>query len=758
MLPFDQLLLERTGPSEATVGMISLPLPKAPQGLRIDNESVAAVPVGWWRRHRLPRRVVSYVLDGAGVPETLRLTDKPLPRSRLSKAWRVHSRNTFERLDFTHHDFRDVEELRGFPAEECVAVESEVLLTFGDRTLGLRIAATGSGCGGVYDWQNVQIDPQWENPVAQAFRIGGIMYNSDTYLWADVYLVLFANGVADVAIHLINTKLHIKGYDFRGLPLIRLSGDAVRPARATLPADGDHLTLGELKLNFADARLLVSEDCPGRIEPDGEGVVWHPISRTFNPQIKDAPPDEWAPGFARTIRFQFSLSDAPPLIARYRVPNWWYALCGEGLPNQFLPVRGRLGGQVEDTIDRVRRGMVRGRFDAGSAGAANDGDAGTGLMKNYYHTGRPELFRDALAHCYYWADLAVDHCDHTVHQWIGGWPWKTCAYAKFRDVLFGYLETADPYLLDVAEACADSYWQWFRSNWPRCNLGRDTFSVGAWALMWRYFDTEAARERCTEFVRMIRTVLTAHEKIGGQMGAGPHPGYHSALYMTGVCMNSLIDVAEAQAQMIPKPLINDIPDLLDRLGKHFLRRDVVIFPSDHGRPPKRWGGGLDWLMLACRAFPHLARLQGGGGNGTVGAGLRRLRRCLEMCEAPRRLHNSSLRLGRLGRLGVALNYPLDHDALMLGAQWNGEGVRLEPIGPPESWPDTQIVYTPLGDLAVRLERRSDASVLHFDAAARFPVEVSLGDSAKRTFSRGRLVLRPFESKSLDKPQSADSGV
>ena len=153
-------------------------------------------------------------------------------------------------------------------------------------------------------------------------------------------------------------------------------------------------------------------------------------------------------------------------------------------------------------------------------------------------------------------------------------------------------------------------------------------------------------------------------------------------------------------------------------------------------------------MLACRAFPHLARLQGEE-NGTAGAGLRR---CLEQFDGRGRWREKE------SRLGAALSYPLDHDALMLGAQWNGEGVRLAPIGPPEAWPDTQIVSTPLGNLAVRLERRSDAPVLHFDAAARFPVEVGLGDWAKRTSSRGRLVLRPFESKPLGEPQPAGSGV
>lgn len=116
--------------------------------------------------------------------------------------------------------------------------------------------------------------------------------------------------------------------------------------------------------------------------------------------------------------------------------------------------------------------------------------------------------------------------------------------SKFRDVWAAYLETGDPWLRDTAEMAADAYWAWFRSNWPRAAIGRDAFEVGAWALLARFGATGCAPERVRAFHHMIHTVLAERGTIGGQMGAGPHPGWHSSLYMTGVVMISLLETYE----------------------------------------------------------------------------------------------------------------------------------------------------------------------------------------------------------------------
>ena len=54
---------------------------------------------------------------------------------------------------------------------------------------------------------------------------------------------------------------------------------------------------------------------------------------------------------------------------------------------------------------------------------------------------------------------------------------------------------------------AEGYWAWFRSNWPRNTIGRDDFGLGGWALMWKYLDTEHARDRVLELLRMNQCVV-----------------------------------------------------------------------------------------------------------------------------------------------------------------------------------------------------------------------------------------------------------
>ena len=726
------VVLERTGPAEATVGMVSLPLPRAlAPTLSVEHPRSAARPVGWWERHKLARRAIVYLVDEDGVPDALRLSDQAPPHAEPSDAWQFQTKLTLERESYTHHRFEDINALRGVPAKECATAQAALHLSFGGRTLVIQACATGPK-GGPYCWESVQIDPLWANAVAQAIRVGGVIYNEDTYLWGDFYLVLFCNGVADVAAHFVNTKLHIKGYDFEGLPAIRFGGDAIQPADASVPADGLRFDLGQTRLNLGDSAILCSEEHPGRLQKDSGELLWYPVSRTFNPQLADAPPAEWAPGFARTFRFQLSLSDAAPVIARYRVPAWWYAASGEPWPWGYLPVKGRHGRMGEILSDHVRAGMIRGRFDGGSGLGANDGDGGVGMMQNYYYTGRPELLDDALAHCYYWADLAVDHCDFTVHQWVGGWGWKTCAYAKFRDVLYGYLETGDPYLLDVAEMAAEGHWAWYRSNWPRCSIGRDNFELGGWALLWRFLRTEHAKERTQELVRMTRTVLDSRGSIGGQMGAGPHPGYLSSIYMTAVSMLSMLDAAEAAVEAGEDATIQEALAALRQLHVQFNRDDREMFPSNRGSSRKTWGEGSNamWAVMALRIYPEMARIQGTEDELTRTG----LRRAMEVPPMP--LEQWALS----GRHVMYYINPIYADAMLLGARMVRNGVEISPLDDPAWWPAEQTVETPFGRLRMTVSRDGGRESLRFEAEQEFPVTVRYGDAVFETTSKGTCAL------------------
>ncbi len=669
--------------------------------------------------------------SGKELPETLKLTDRKPEKGNPLKAWTLEARISKEQLEFVPRSFYSVAALRAVPYHETTHVEYEVAVKFGEREIRLQAGATGAdGVTGPYVWQNVCVDDLGGNSVCQFFRVGGVIYNSDTYLWADVYLQLFSNGVANVYWHFFNTKLHIEGYDFQGLPVIRILGAGIKGVDAKLPEAGALHDLGGVKLNFTDALSMCSQKHPATLRAVEGGAEYVPFSRTFNPQLPAAPEFEWAPGMGRTVRFQFSLSEARPAVARYTVPSWLYAMANEPWIGGYLPALGEGAVIAQGVIDYIDSHMVKGQFDAGTAGLGNDGFVGTGLIRNAQMRNDAGLLARGIDYAYYWADIAVDHRDFSVHQWIGGWPWKTCAYSKHRDLLIGYMETGDPYLLEAFENCEEQYWMWFRTNWPRNSVGRDGFEVTAWCWHWRFLDTERARERAREFARMITTVLRTRGVIGGQMGAGPHPGYHSSLYMTGVVMVSILELLDAHLEkgMESDPLVRELVGLFGQLHTHFNRNDVEMFPSNR----KKGHQSVDewkcthWANLGLRIYTGLGRYLGWAGE-NLDQGLFRSMHP-ELLQGAER--------GKDGRPGDGLVNPLYYDALLWGARVEGDGVRLEPMGKAERWPAKAVVHTPFGELTVVKE----AGALVLSSGAQFPVSLVLNGKVQEGDSQGRFAV------------------
>ena len=117
-----RLVLERIGDADATVGLISLPLPRelAP-GISIDHPHAAMHPVAWWERNKLPRRSLAFVIDDHGVPErlALRCAAPPTAREPRASGWTVRPRLVSEHLPFKPPRFNNIASLRGVPAADC---------------------------------------------------------------------------------------------------------------------------------------------------------------------------------------------------------------------------------------------------------------------------------------------------------------------------------------------------------------------------------------------------------------------------------------------------------------------------------------------------------------------------------------------------------------------------------------------------------------------------------------------------------------
>jgi hypothetical protein len=729
MTPYKQLKLERVGPATAQAGVVSVPLPADIADLAIDHPGAGAHVLACREADDSARRVLVCIADKGGVPDELgvnRASGQPMKRTRAP--WNISTPITREKLDFASQIWRKPDHIRGTPVQDCAAVESALELKYGRETIRITAGATGPA-GAASPWQNVQLERLWSNDAAEAVRVGGIIYNGDTFLCAHIYLVLYATGVAEASCHFVNTKLHVRCYDFRGIPFIRFEGKQFGRRNLTLPKAGFEHRLGALSLNLQASAALCSDEYPGRLQIRDTKADWYPFHRVFNPQKTNAPGDYWDLGMARTVRFNFSLSAAPPIVARYRVPSWWYGACGEAWGTDILPVDGRYAPLSHIAIDSMLGDVVQGRFDAGrTVVTLNDGHTGTSMMLHAYQSGRADVYDAAMAYIWYWADIAVDHNDFTVHQWVGGWQWKTCAYSKFRDLVYGYLETGDPYFEDTVENVADVYWMWFRTNWPRSSIGRDMFPTGDWALMRRYLDSDRARKRTRQLVAMVSDVVADRGSPGGQMGGGAHPGYVDALYMIGVCMTVCLDIAEAEQEAGNADEVAALLPMVKQLHGFFIRDDVMLFPSHPTCFRADWSPAFQsmWTMEAARIYPALSRFWP--------TATRQQQQGLDKLA----MYPESL-FGGWAIYKRNCLFPLQsisHDAYILGARVDGTAVVIEPCGKPANWPEVQTAHTPWGRLEIRASKVRGVVEFVFSAERKFPVRVCYNGKSKKTHSKG----------------------
>ena len=229
------------------------------------------------------------------------------------------------------------------------------------------------------------------------------------------------------------------------------------------------------------------------------------------------------------------------------------------------------------------------------------------------------------------------------------------------------------------------------------------------------------------------------------MGAGPHPGYLSSLFTTGVTMMSALDVAEAAVEADDQEAVGEVLRVLRCLGRQWMRKDRELFPSRYGEVWSTWGpkAQLMWAVASSRIYAEVARLRGRQDD-TVREAFGRVRAALEGQQDP---------LGPTGRLVIYYLNPLYADAMLLGARLGGEGVELDPLGDPSWWPARQTVHTPYGALRVDLVQDGPRHALAFEAERDFPVTVVHGGERTVTSSNGRCVLGSAGDDSIQATES-----
>ncbi len=249
----------------------------------------------------------------------------------------------------------------------------EVRLRFGERRASFSLAIRNEF--GLHLWQYVQAQKLWGGPLVEAWRIGGHIYTADesplpisrladvsdilaypdATVAASVYLLLFANGTAQVTAHWINGRIYGAVGDQKGVPVVIFGGDA--------------------KLDFTASAHLASDKHPGSFD----GSIWQPFADT-RIVIRHEPAGD---GFGDRCRDRrlcgragqgrgekrdlagMGLGDAAPGVARYIAPPNWYAKCSEFAPFPIELADGEFEKLGHICAEALLRNSVSGRFTSG---------------------------------------------------------------------------------------------------------------------------------------------------------------------------------------------------------------------------------------------------------------------------------------------------------------------------------------------------------------------------------------------------------
>jgi hypothetical protein len=588
------LRLKNTEPStEARIAVVSLPVPmnaSLPAGLA--GMPTQSVDVGWWPdsrsgRRRVPRRRLMFALSDRVLPSELRL-GKP---ERTPAALRpVEASISIVEKDYETKIPMEVGELR---------------LTAGKTTFGLRLGIRWRD--ELHWWQWLRLETLWSGPLVTAYRVGGCIevvpltekdfmgdgkmepneaiikspwLHRQDWLLGEAYILAFANGVIQFACRHVNNHRFDEGREMKELvPVIGWSVSDAGAVDQKLDGSQARFTFSGVTVDLTDALPLVSAEHPGSLKREGDLLVYQPYEgveiagdwahRERNDGfIVKASERRMPKGVARTVRFTASLGKAAPVICRLTLPEWWYGLSGDLWPDAVLPAHDSWDRRLDETFASVHE--LRGRFDEGLLGMHWEGEVPYSELLYFYRTGNLEHHRFAIRDAFHIADIAFDHSTETIRMCDYPMDGAT-APPLFRTVgmLFGYLETGDPYLLECAESAA-SHWYWMdRHMWPRYAFGRDGASIRSLVFLWDYLGKE---DYATMAREAMGRVIQCQQADGSYRDQGSGTGIHGASHMP---------VKPWMANLATDPMIDYLERISDdpELWKSFLKYIDFIMVS-----------------------------------------------------------------------------------------------------------------------------------------------------------------------------------
>jgi hypothetical protein len=484
-------------------------------------------------------------------------------------------------------------------SKEYVYQECEAELSLAGGSMRLRLGLLPSEHAGSSDlnhyswWQWSRAERLWSGELAEAWRIGGhlVPYTTDALgkwnrpdltelgdmlnqfcgdiLQGDVYLISWKSGLVQLTIHFKSAYFHTWPKEVAAFPVVLIDQTP----------------------DFEPCDIMFG-DSPPILRQTGDATIIQPwqdlkflASKTRNEELTYLPParsDMLPAGVCRTFWFNVSLVGGSTRVVRYGVPPSWYHHCGE-IETDRAGAAATLARRNVDLIDACTQ---KGGIDTGRVwrylrrdirlkqpqedGAEWEGNLAQAMFALAYQRNEDPAvaWQLYLHHAYHAADVSVYH---------GAWMGRlecTAAFSaplpkfRFGGFLYGYLETGDPYLLELARSVAGVYMAMEWALQPRSCMGRDAYPISCLMSLWD-FDPQPLY---LDFARQtITRLLSTQQPDGGfstQAGAG---------VLTGVsCRAGVRDIHFGSGILAPVAIVEwatrDAPrrwpdDLLPRLRK-----------------------------------------------------------------------------------------------------------------------------------------------------------------------------------------------
>ena len=447
-------------------------------------------------------------------------------------------------------------------AKQYVYRESEATITINNQSMRLRLGLLPNEHKNSTDlkqyswWQWVRAERLWSGDVVEAWRIGGhlVPYTIDApgkwtrpdltdlgdmlqadcgdILQGDVYLIAWKTGLLQLTVHYKSAYFHTWPKPVPAFPVVYLDRTP-----DLSPCD------------------LMFKDAPPRVEKIADATILQPwtdlrflASKSRHEEmiyLAPAKPDVLPAGVIRTFWFNINLNESHATaggfankVARYTVPSSWYQHCKVIETDKPGPA----AEMARRNVDLITECTQKGGIDTGRVwrylrrdirlkkpqedGAEWEGNLAQAMFNLAYQRGDDpngptspwELY---LHHAYHAADVSIYH-----GAWMGRLECTaafTAPLPKFRfgGFLYGYLETGDPYLLELSRSVAGVYMAMEWALEPRSCIGRDAYPISNLMSLYDYDPQPLYKDFAKQMIE--RLLVTSQQPDGGfssQSGAG----------------------------------------------------------------------------------------------------------------------------------------------------------------------------------------------------------------------------------------------